>query len=298
MGFIWVSPRSYEQYYLPLNASAAMLGGYSFYLYARRWHADRDKTRWIVVGLLSLILMVALSWHIFFGVWHSPHSGAKQAAPYRGYLPRYQEVAKRQGAYPWQLVGDYIKERTDPNDTIYVWGWIPGIYVEAQRMCPAPKAFEGNMHTLSPEELSGRVQGLLDAFDKNPPKYIVDTLKIHFPWDRPVLELWPSTQNAFRLLQYTGRLPADRNLWQQALMQTYGIQPSDLTSNGFLRADRPAALERFEQGYTQLLATRWPDEARRFEAMKPFRRYVMENYQIVTRLVQQVGGQHVVFVRK
>jgi len=28
MAFVWISPRSYEQYYLPLNASAAMLGGY------------------------------------------------------------------------------------------------------------------------------------------------------------------------------------------------------------------------------------------------------------------------------
>jgi hypothetical protein len=28
MTFVWISPRSYEQYYLPLNASSAMLGGY------------------------------------------------------------------------------------------------------------------------------------------------------------------------------------------------------------------------------------------------------------------------------
>ncbi|GAI57673.1 unnamed protein product, partial [marine sediment metagenome] len=33
MVFVWISPRSYEQYYLPLNASAAMLGGYLIAIY-------------------------------------------------------------------------------------------------------------------------------------------------------------------------------------------------------------------------------------------------------------------------
>ena len=262
MGFIWISPRSYEQYYLPLNASAAMLGGYLFYLYARRWHADRDKTRWIVVGLLGFVLMLVLSWHIFFGVLHSPHTGAKQPARYRGYLPRYREVSDREGPYGWQYVGDYIREHTESTDTIYVWGWVPGIYVEAQRMCPAPKAFEGNMHTLAPEELAGRVKELLDYFEKDPPQYLVDTLKNHFPWDRPPLELWPRTQQGF--------LPTDAQYVRQ-----------------------------YEQAYSQYLEERYgPDEAARFAAMKPFRDYVMANYQIVTTLVQQIGGQHIVFVRK
>ena len=65
---------------------------------------------------------------------------------------------------------------------MYVWGWIPGIYVQAQRMSPTPKAFEGMMHTLPPAQLADRVQEILTAFEKNPPKFIVDTRKIHFPW--------------------------------------------------------------------------------------------------------------------
>lgn len=293
MAFVWVSPRSYEQYYLPLNASAAMLSGYLLYLYARRWHADRDKTRWVVVGLLTLVLMLVLSWHIFFGVWHSPHSGQKQSAPYRGYLPKLQEVS-RHPTYAWQQVGDYIRTHTQSTDTIYVWGWVPGIYVEAQRMSPAPKAFEGTMHTLPPEELARRVQELLAAFEKDPPAYIVDTLKIHFPWDRPPLELWPSIRNAIGLLQYLGRLPSDRNQWQQLLLQTYRISPADLTQDGFVRADKPAAIALLDATYKAVLASKWPAEAERFEAMKPFRDYVMQNY----RIVDQLTGQHVLFVRK
>ncbi len=300
MAFVWISPRSYEQYYLPLNASAAMLGGYPVYLLACRWRHDRDKARWIIVGLLAVVLMLGLSWHIFFGIARSPHSNTVYRNPRtgepsrdRGYLQRWQEV-KRHPVYSWQQVGTYIKEHSQQSDTIYVWGWVPGIYVEAQRMSPAAKAFEGNMHTLSPGELSARVQELLDAFEEDQPRFIVDTLKIHFPWDRPPLELWPSLRNAFRLLQYLGRLPSDQNRLQQVLLQTYRIQPGDLTSDGFLRADRRAAVERFETVYQQLLAAKWPDEARRFEAMKPFRDYVMQNYRIVSELT----GQHVLFVRK
>lgn len=299
MAFVWVSPRSYEQYYLPLNASAAMLGGYPLYLYAKRWHADRDKTRWIIVGLLGLVLMLGLSWHIFFGIARSPHSNTVYRdrtgapAPDRGYLQKWQEV-RSQPVYPWQQVGDYINAHSQPTDTIYVWGWVPGIYVQAQRMSSAPKAFEGTMHTLGPEELARRVQDLLTAFEEDPPEFIVDTLKVHFPWDRPPLELWPSVRNAFQLLQYLARLPSDRSQWQQLLLQTYQIQPDDLTQDGLLRADKPAAVARFDAAYQALLATRWPQEAQRFAAMKPFRDYVMQNY----RAVSQFTGQHVLFVRK
>jgi len=29
---------------------------------------------------------------------------------------------------------EYIQERSQPTDTIYVWGWVPGIYVQAERL--------------------------------------------------------------------------------------------------------------------------------------------------------------------
>ncbi len=89
---------------------------------------------------------------------------------------------------------------------MYVWGWVPGIYVQAQRMSPTPKAFEGTMHTLPPQQLADRVQEILKAFEKNPPKFIVDTRKIHFPWTRPPLELWPLGHSRRR----QRRLPARR----------------------------------------------------------------------------------------
>lgn len=283
MAFIWISPRSYEQYYLPLNASAAMLGGYLIYLYSRRLHHDANRARWVVLGLLSVLLMMVLSWHIFFGIKTSPHSGAAYETATRGYLQKWEEVQARHtppragripaspiyaawrsvdekqtgNRSPWEEVGQYIREHSEPNDTIYVWGWVPGIYVQAQRLSSAPKAFEGTMHTLPPKELAQRVHELLEAFKKDPPKFIVDTRKRHFPWDRPPLELWPLLRQQF--------LPADE-----------------------------ATVKQYEEAYAkQLGEVIEPDEAARFKAMKPLRDYVMKNYRIVG-----LFGEQVLFQRK
>ena len=268
MAYVWISPRSYEQYYLPLNASGAMLGGYLIAAYYDKVKQAVSKPKWLGIGAIGLVAMIVMSWHIFGGVWKSAHSGTTYLN-YRTHLPEKRNgyiqalktayEHKHKGARgPWELVGQYIREHSTSNDKIYVWGWFPGIYVEAQRLSPAPKAFEGTMHTLSPAVLSERVQEILNSFKKDPPKFIVDTHKRHFPWDRPALELWPRTPKGF------------------------------LSSN-------EQDIRQYEADYAKLLREhiKDPDEVKRFEAMKPFRDYVMKNYRIV-----QTFGTHVLFQRK
>jgi Dolichyl-phosphate-mannose-protein mannosyltransferase len=267
MAYVWISPRSYEQYYLPLNASGAMLGGYLVAAYYDKAREAVSKPKWLAIGVLALLLMVAMSWRIFAGVTKSPHSGTtylnyRTHLPERrnGYAQRLEEAYqhRNEGARAsWELVGRYIRDNSTSKDKIYVWGWVPGIYVEAQRLSPAPKAFEGTMHTLSPQELSERVAELLSSFRKQPPKFIVDTRKIHFPWDRPPLELWPRTQKGF--------LPTN-----------------------------PQVVSQYEAMYAKMLRERIsdPNEAKRFEAMKPFRDYVMRNYRVVRTFGEMVLFQH------
>jgi len=261
MGFCFISPHSYEQYYLPLNASSAMLGGYFVGLYAHKFQADRDKTRWIVLGLLGLLVMIALSWHIFFGLSRWPHSGTPAAnGCIKGYVQTWQEVTG-DSQYAWAVIGDYIRENSQPSDPIYVWGWFPGIYVQAQRMSPTPKAFEGMMHTLPPEQLAERVAEIMTAFEKNPPKFIVDTRKRHFPWHIPPLELWPQD-----------------------------LRPG---KKGFLPAE-DKDMKEFDQLYTNYLRQKVdPTEALRYQVMQPLRRYVMKNYQVAS-----VAAGQVLFRRK
>jgi 4-amino-4-deoxy-L-arabinose transferase-like glycosyltransferase len=283
MAFVWISPHSYEQYYLPLNASSAVLGGYFVGLYAHRLQTDRDRTRWIVLGLLGVLAMIVLSWHIFFGIAKSPHSGGLyrdrtgQPTRTRGYLQKWQEV-RANGQYPWIMVGDYVRQHSQASDSLYVWGWVPGIYVQAQRMSPTPKAFEGMMHTLPPQQLAQRVQEILKAFEKNPPKFIVDTRKIHFPWTRPALELWPNIKNGLRLL---GSQPNDREQLWLLLLQTFNVQPGDLTKELFLRP-QDDVVRRFDAAYDKALRERIePAESLRYDVMQPLRSYVMKNYRIV-----------------
>ena len=257
MAFVWISPHSYEQYYLPLNASAAMLGGYLIAIYYDKLKTDAFKTKWIIAGLVGFLLIVIMSWHIFFGIEKSPHSGRKYGVKARGYLQKYREISQ-DPEYSWETVGEYIREHSQPTDKIYVWGWVPGIYVKAQRLSSAARAFTSTMHIRTPDELAEMVAGLLAEFEEEPPRFFVDTHNQHFPYDgRPPLELWP--------------------LMQHQILKKESI-----------RATEP------DEAYAEWLTKNVDsDEAERFRAMKPFREYVMKNYKIV-----RAFSQHVLFELK
>ncbi len=286
MVFVWISPRSYEQYYLPLNASAAMLSGYLIAIYHNKLKSTAYKPAWMITGIIGFILMIIASQHIFFGVKTSAHSGtiyrdrAGNPRKDKGYSQKFDEIS-RNTQYSWRVVGQYIKNNSTPNDKIYVWGWVPGIYIEAQRLSPTSKAFEGTMHTLSPQVLSERVAEILDEFKKEPPKFIVDSRKRHFPWDRPPLELWPLTRK--------GPLSND-----QKVMAWFDGMYMKMLSEKISLAEAHLYESLTVWDAKRLMQMAEPEEALRYQVMKPFREYVMNNYQIV----QQPFGTHILFQRK
>jgi hypothetical protein len=269
MSFIWISPRSYDQYYLPLNASAAMLGGYIIAIYADKLRSSTIyKTRWRVVGLVGFVCMLVMSWHIFFGIEKSPHSGADYGRRRRGYIQKLDEVSKRRKnnlKAPWEVVGEYIRDNSEPTDKIFVWGWFPGIYVAAQRVAPTSWPFTSEMHTKAPQKFAEDIKGLLAEFEQERPNFIVDSRKRHFPFNRPPLELWPIVPKGFMGMKKGGFLPLDKNV----------IEAYDKVWSEMLR-------ERFDE-----------DEALRYEVMKLFREFVMKNYKIV-----RLFGQHILFELK
>jgi len=266
MAFVWISPASYEQYYLPLTASGAMTGGYLVAVYRDKLAGAVFKTNWVITGIVGFVLMVIMSWHIFFGLPRSPYSGVKYQEKRNGYIQRWDEISQRKNngwRGSWEVAGRYIRDRTKPTDKIYVWGWVPGIYLSAQRFSSTPSAFESEMHTRPPEQLEQVIDELLSAFHKEMPKYIVDSRKRHLPLDRPQLELWPIVGSSSR------------------------GQPQFLPSD-------PQTLAEFEKQWAQMLRGRFgDDEARRFEVMGKFRKFVRENYEIT-----QVFGDEVVFKLK
>jgi len=320
MAFVWISPASYEQYYLPLTASGAMTGGYLIavwrdnltarlqkilgvvigvvgtFIFVRKFGTpgqpmelgqsiilliaiyvlsaivifvhSKYKTGRMITGIVGLVfLMVVMSWHIFFGLPRSPYSGTKYPQKRNGYAQRWGEISNRKnqgGRGAWEVAGEYIRNHTQPTDKIYVWGWVPGIYLSAQRFSSSPNAFESEMHTRPPAQLAEVIDGLLSAFSKEMPKYIVDSRKRHLPLDRPQLELWP-------ILSYSSQ-----------------GKPQFLPND-------PQIVAEVERQWKTMLQKRFgDDEARRFEVMGKFRRFVMSNYE----KVEPMFGDCVVFKLK
>ena len=261
--FVWISPRPFEEYYLPLNASAAMLGAYLIGVYARNLASSASKGGWLAAGAVGGIVMIALASPVYFGLTVAPYSGAKYPQPSRGYVQRLEDIRlQRQTGRkaPWENVATHIREHSKPDDGLYVWGWYPGIYVVAQRMCPVPKAFESEMHVLTPQALSRQTQQTIETLSARPPVFIVDSRKREFPYDRPPLELWPQ-----------------------------------IPDKGFIPRD-PKAVAQYEKGYRTAIEKAFGDtEAQRFDAMAPLRSFVMQNYDIVQR---PEFGEHVVFRRR
>ncbi len=268
MAFVWGSPRSYEQYYLPLCGSAAMLGGFVIWKWQKQFSLAANKMPWLISGLAAMITLSCLSIPIFIGQRTSPDTAADYLKNYghrrRGFGPALKELPSRKQR-AWVAVGDYIHTHSDENDTIYVWGWVPGIYVQAQRLAPISRAFYGDMHVILPRQLAVMTNRMVRQFQKNPPRFIVDSRKRHFPNDRPALELWP-------------------------------IVPPRMFGNEkqrFLK-NNPQEITAYDAFWSKMLETRIePDEAKRYEAIKPLRDFVMNNYRIVRQY-----GNHVLFERK
>ncbi len=291
MLFVWGSPRSYEQYYLPLCASGAMLSGFLVWKWQENLFSTTNKIPWLLGGLIAVIMLGYLAIPIFIGQRYSPDTGSdyfkNNGHRRRGFRPALKELPSRQkGA--WVAVGDYIRTNSTEKDTIYVWGWYPGIYVQAQRLSPVPNAFEGDMHIKSPRQLQIEIHNIIKSIKKEPPKFIVDSRKIHFPNDRPPLELWPHVYSK----QKPFGEPIPNN--PQVILQ-YDEQYKKMLAEQFdPRQKEYASLP----GLTCWLqyapwSKAMPDEARRYEVMKPLRDLVMNNYRIAGQY-----GIHIVFERK
>jgi hypothetical protein len=224
--------------------------------------------------------MIGMSWHIFFGLRRSPFGGQKLKTPAYGYAQKLEEVGNsRKYGRSWQAAGDYIRSHSEPTDTMYVWGWFPGIYVRAQRFSAAAKACF--IPRTTPDKLAEIVDDLLAQFKQRKPKFIVDSRKRHIPTNRPPYELWPISQLADKTVRF---LPLDQR-----------------------------TVESYDQMYERFLRERYgEEEAKRYEVLAPLRKYVRENYEVVEQqryravrsalglptLVHELFGIHVVFVRK
>jgi hypothetical protein len=246
-----------------------MLSGYAVWQWQRHLTEASFKIPWLMGGLMAAVVIASLSVPIFIGQRYSPDTGADYTAnngPRRRGFAESLERLRANQKYPWQTVGEYIRAHSTEQDTLYVWGWIPGIYVAAQRMAPVPSAFEANMHIMPPDKLSLMITRMVQRFEQTPPKFIVDTRKRHFPFNRPPLELWP--------------------ILPQGMLGNARPRP--------LNPGNPQEIAAFDASYRQFLNDKVsPDEAQRYDAMKSIRDFVMQNYRFAGQY-----GEHMLFERK
>jgi hypothetical protein len=274
----------YGHYRVLLSAAAIMLGLGLVGLLRGKLSKSSNKFRWGLIGVCGLVCMVVMSWHIFFGIRVSPFSGVWYTHPdkgdeiRRGYVQKYDQISRRlknRGKDPWEQAGEYIRLNSAPTDKMYVWGWVPGIYVSAQRFSAASRLAMIPHHP--PAVLAKMVDEMLAEFEKEKPKFIVDSRKRHVPMERPPHELWPIARKGFAGMNRTWFLPLEKNV----------IEAYDRSWSQFLK-------ERFDEA-----------EAERYRALAPLREFVMNNYVIVAprqyvatqdgRLFHRMFGKRVLF---
>lgn len=84
---------------------------------------------------------------------------------------------------------DYIKQKTTPSDSIFVWGFYPQLYLLADRRCGSRfvhcNFLVGDIPPYKPDDFATQINTaqwdrLIEDFDRNNPKYIIDTAPYNY----------------------------------------------------------------------------------------------------------------------
>jgi 4-amino-4-deoxy-L-arabinose transferase-like glycosyltransferase len=333
MAFVWVSPRSYVEYFLPLGGSGAMLATYTVYRF-RKWPVGLIVllAGWLVIDLFLVWVIPTESFPYFacraakavglywgkFGMQCIPLAAAiviyllmrkKSPGPARVVITglicfgmffswntanikllnqRIQRLSqdRKENRIPeWEQVAGHIRQNSAPDDGLYVWGWIPGIYVQAQRFSPALKPSYSNMHSDRVRQVRFEILRLLEKLQAKPPLYIVDTQKFHYPYyDHPNFDLWPRWIDGKRgqfHLRYHPLQPTQKtkllSVKESAVYrEVYLKQVEDFTYALLTNPNRKGGAVEAQKARTMAQTERM-----RHEMMYPLREFIMANYKLV-----------------
>ena len=333
MAFVWVSPRSYVEYFLPIGASGAMLAAYAVYRCQKKpgglivllaaWLIIDFWLAWIVpaesfpfVGLRAAgvvgaywgrfgmqciplaaaiglyLLMRKKNLHsaraviiglICFGMFFWWNTGNMKLLNQR--VRDLSQMHQDGRTSAWEQVAQYIRQNSAPDDGLYVWGWIPGIYVQAQRFSPALKPSYSDMHSDRVRQVRFQILKLLEKLKANPPLYIVDTQKFHYPYyDHPIFDLWPRWADEKRErfhFRYNLSQPAQKTKLlsvkeSEKFRDLYLKQVEYLTYALLTHPNRKGGAVESEKARNMAVT-----ERRRHEKMYPLREFVVQNYNLV-----------------
>jgi len=141
------------------------------------------------------------------------------------------------------------------------------------------------MHSDRPRRVRSQILKLLEKLQANPPLYIVDTQKFHYPYyDHPNFDLWPRWIEGKRgrfHLRYNPYQPAEKTKLLSAeesakFRDVYIKQVEEITYALLTNPNRKGGTVEAEKA-RQMSVT----ERGRHEKMYPLRKFVMQNYDLV-----------------
>jgi 4-amino-4-deoxy-L-arabinose transferase-like glycosyltransferase len=185
-GVLWVSGTFFWHYFLQIIGPFSVLAAYGI---VANWKLTKllcPRSRfvvqggWIVLLVVMVIIFIKTDYKYFFT-----------------YTPVEQTVLQRElskgvfdegGAYNivQQEIAYYIRDHTDPTETIYVWGIGPQIYFLAQRRAATRYRNNYNMSMLvtnnALKALEAYAPMVMEDIKRSPPAYIVQIFRLEdFP---------------------------------------------------------------------------------------------------------------------
>jgi 4-amino-4-deoxy-L-arabinose transferase-like glycosyltransferase len=183
---LWASGTFFQHYFLQIVAPFSVLTAYSIVTAWKLAKALSPSYRFVTQGVWTILLaimvliLVRTDYKYFF--FYTP---TEQTAFYREIS---NGVFDGYGVYNvvQQQIASYIRTRTDPTETIYVWGIAPQIYFLAQRKAATRYRNNYNLNTLvtdSPlKTLQSYAPTVMEDIMKSYPAYIVQIFPLEaFP---------------------------------------------------------------------------------------------------------------------
>lgn len=165
-----VGGRMYGHYFLLFVPALSVLGA----LGAVSWVEDRTQRAWLV-GALALVCV---------GFFVAATVREEATGSFWSPKPDYRQVSA------------YVRERTRPDERIFVWGWFPAIYQAADR-CPSTRfvythILSGAASTGSGHRVDEAWPMLMHDLALDPPPFVLDTSAGDYGYDEFPIGKFPA----------------------------------------------------------------------------------------------------------
>ena len=179
---LWISGTFYSHYFLQIIPAFSVLTAYGI---VRSWRLLRFPSffsrsvaqgAWAIILLVFVLIFVRTDHRYFFS-----------------YTPVEQTIFQHKilGGYgiynvAIQEIASYIRGRTNPSETIYVWGIAPQIYFLAQRRASTKYRNNYNLSQFVTDNLAVALRAyapiVMEEIKRSPPAYIVQIFRLEsFP---------------------------------------------------------------------------------------------------------------------